>query len=123
MVWCRRKVQGRFKEGSGAFAVRFKASRSSGWCGAGCGCKVQGRFRFRGGLVQARYGSRKVPQISCRPGGLVQARCKVQGRFRRFRVVCSGGFENLAYMGWGWTAKWLVTLLRVGEGGADVGAR
>ena len=50
------------------------------WCKARC--KVDSRFRIRGGLVQTRC---KVQgRFRSFWGGLVQARCKVEGRLWRF---------------------------------------
>ena len=73
VVWCRPGV--RFKEGLQP-GVRFKeVPEVPGWTGAG---QVRGsRRRLRGGLVQVR--------------------CKVQGRFWRFGVDWSGQFGKFPY--------------------------
>ena len=72
VVWCRPGA--RLKEGSGGSGVV--------WRRPGVRFKERWRgVRFKE-IPEVSVCSRQVPEV---PGGLAQARCKVQGRFRRLR--------------------------------------
>ena len=70
------------------------------------GVRFKAGFGGRGGLVQSGAGqvcgSRKVPEV---PGGLVQGRCKVQGRFWTFRGGLPGSIKVPEVSGWSGAAQ------------------